>query len=151
MVNRGEYSLEMHKLNSRTSSATYLPCLVPVPPSPSCPRPSSPSENQSWPSGKRRLNYNTSFDPTLQLRAPQGWIQQGCVLFWRASTSFFFKVVWNTLILWRIELYSTSPPLNKREEERAPQTERYRGKGHECWGELEVHCRSTTEAQVWVN
>lgn len=119
-----------------TDFLCHLPCLIPALLSHSCPMPSSPSKNLSSPSGKQSLNYNPSFNPILQLRAPQGWIQQGCVLFWRTSGSFFFQLIWNTLVLWRRELYSTSPPQNKRGEERASQTviQRKRGDAHwESW------------------
>lgn len=103
-LNRGQYSRETHELNSLTSSATYQPC--PSTPSPSCPTPSSLSKNQSWPSGKQGLNYYTSFNPTLQRAAPQGWIQQGCVLFRTASISFCFQAAWIAiaLVLRRTEL-----------------------------------------------
>lgn len=68
----------------------------------------SSSKNLKYLSGKQSLNYNPSCNPTLQLRAPQGWIQQGCVLFWRTNVSFFFQLVWNTLILWKREQYTTT-------------------------------------------
>lgn len=96
-----------------TDFLCHLPCLIPALLSHSCPMPPSSSKNLSYPSGKQSPNYNPSFNSTLKLRAPQ----QGCVLFWRTDVSFFFQLIWNTLDLWKRELYST-----KREEERAPQT-----------------------------
>lgn len=129
-----------------TNFLCHLPCLSPAPLSHSCPMPPSPSKNLSYPSGKQSLNCNPPFNPSLQLKSSTGLDSAG--LFWRTSVSFRFQLIWNTSVLCRRELFSTSPAQDRREEQRAPQTVTQRKRGgcplRRAGRALQINYRSTS-------